>query len=86
MQEFVDRQLYKRYVSVIAHCDREGKVMPLVIEWENQKKYRIDRILEIRPAASQVGGGGILYRVRIGSQERRLFYENYRWFIESYTP
>ncbi len=79
-------QLYKRYVSVICLVDKEGKIKPLMIVWENGEKYPIDRILEIRNATSEVGGCGVLYRCRIQNQERRLFYERNRWFIESTKP
>lgn len=78
--------LYKRYVDVITLVDREGKLKPLILIWENGLQYPIDRILEVRNATSEVGGCGILYRCHIGSQERRLFYEKNRWFIESTKP
>lgn len=78
--------LYKRYVDVITLIDKYGKLTPLMIKWENGCSYPIDRILEIRNAASEVGGGGILYRCRIQQQERKLFYEKNRWFIESTKP
>lgn len=78
--------LYKRYVDVITLVDREGKLKPLILIWENGLQYPIDRILEVRNATSEVGGCGILYRCRIGSQERCLFYEKNRWFIESTKP
>ena len=54
--------------------------------WDNGMEYPIDRVLEIRKSASQVGGCGILYRCRIAGVERNLFLERTRWFIESAKP
>lgn len=75
--------MVKKYIDVIALMDKDGRIKPLMIVWENGVKYSIDRILEIRNAMSDVGGCGVLYRCRIQNQERRLFYERNRWFIES---
>lgn len=79
-------RMYKKYVKVIALCDEEGHQTPLFIVWSNGHKYEIDKILETRQAASDVGGCGILYRCRINNKERNLFYEVNRWFIESPRP
>lgn len=79
-------KLYKRYVEVIARITREGKITPLYVVWENGCKYEIDRILEVRNAASQVGGCGVMYRCRIQGQERNLYYEINKWFLESVRP
>lgn len=79
-------RLYKRYVEVIARISKEGKITPLVLVWDNGCKYEIDRVLEIRNAASQVGGCGVLYRCRIQGQERNLYYEINKWFLESVRP
>ena len=78
--------LYKRYVDVITLIDRQGKLKPLILIWEDGLQYPIDRILEVRNAMSEVGGCGILYRCRIQNAERKLFYERNRWFIESTKP
>lgn len=79
-------KLYKRYVAVIQLVTKQGQVLPKVLIWENDVQYPIDRVLEIRNAASQVGGSGVLYRCRIAGQERNLFLERSRWFIESTKP
>jgi hypothetical protein len=78
--------VYKRYVNIISLIDKEGQVTPLILLWDNGTKYAIDKIHEIRKAVSVVGGGGILYRCQIMGQERKLFYEKNRWFIESLHP
>ncbi|MDQ0361511.1 hypothetical protein [Breznakia pachnodae] len=79
-------RVFKKYVKVIAICDEEGKQTPLCVVWLNGHKYAIDKILETRQAASEVGGCGILYRCLINNKERKLFYEVNRWFIESPKP
>lgn len=76
---------YKRYIDVVAHIDRNGMIKPLIIVFDDQK-YHIDKILEIKKTHSQVGGSGIRYRCRIQNQERNLFLERNRWFIESTKP
>lgn len=78
-------EYYKRYIDVVAHIDKYGEIRPLIIIFEHEK-YQIDKILEIKKAHSQVGGSGIRYRCRIQNQERNLFLEKNRWFIESTKP
>lgn len=85
----------KLYVDVEAYFDREAGVFPKCIVWENGIRYEIDRILDVRRAASQkVGGMGRRYTVRISCEDqdiygrvRHLFYEEEgtppRWFVEA---
>ena len=82
-------RLYKRYVEVIVLTSKEGKLKPLYLIWdgeEGKESFRIDKIYNIRKAASQVGGCGLLYECWIDGKDRFLFYERDRWFIESYKP
>ncbi len=73
----------KVYVDVAAAFDKEGKIIPMYIKWEDDRTYYIDRVLDIRPAASlKAGGAGIRYTCRIQGKETYLFLENYRWFVE----
>lgn len=73
----------KRYVEVTARHDEDGKVTPLSITWVDGCVYEIDRVLDMRHAASlKVGGTGLRYLVRIGSSETFLYYERTRWFVE----
>lgn len=78
-------QWYKKYIDVVVHINPYGDIRPLIIVF-NHKKYPIDKIIEIKKAHSQVGGSGIRYRCRIQNQERNLFLERNRWFIESMNP
>ena len=74
----------KKYVDVVAKHDSFGEVMPLVILWEDGRRFRIDRVLDRQQAASRkVGGNGMRYLIRIGEQETFLFYEGPRWFVEA---
>ena len=42
----------KKYVEVTAKFDVDGTVFPLEIQWEDGAKFEIDRILDVRRAAS----------------------------------
>lgn len=78
--------MYKKYVDVITLIDKEGNVTPRTLCWDNGVTYDIDRIVDIRKSASQVGGCGIRFQCRIEGVMRNLFYERNRWFIESKRP
>lgn len=74
----------KVYVDVTVKFGREGQVAPVSIVWEDGNTYEIDKVLNVRRAASTVAGGnGILYNCVISGKKSRLFYEeNNRWFME----
>lgn len=81
MQGVLDRQ--KRYVSVVARMDEDGRIRPLSIQWRDGRTYAIDDVISIRRASSRrVGGDGTCYTVRIGRKVTYLFYEDPRWFVE----
>lgn len=74
----------KVFVEVVARFDREGKVTPVSLIWKDGRSFEIDRVLDVRRAASRIAGGsGIRYTVRIMGEERHLFYDEPIWFIES---
>lgn len=73
----------KQYVSVTATFDRDGNIVPLFINWEDGRRFAIDRVTDVRYAASlKAGGAGIRYTCRIRNHEKYLFLEENRWFIE----
>ncbi|MDD6005099.1 MAG: hypothetical protein ACI4P1_00585 [Erysipelotrichaceae bacterium] len=81
--------LYKRYIPVVTLIGKEGEITPVSIIWEDingQRNYKIDKIVDIRKAYSQVGGCGIRYECIISGKKRKLYYEKNRWFIESLKP
>lgn len=73
----------KRYVDVIAHFDANGNMRPIKIIWDESLTLEIDRIVDIRNAASlKAGGAGVRYTCRIRGALRYLFYDNGTWFVE----
>ena len=73
----------RTYVRVIVEYDEAGGVKPLIIFWEDGRKFRIDRLLDVRrAAATKAGGHGIRYTCRILDRETYLFEDNGRWFVE----
>ena len=74
----------KVYVDVAARFTTDGTIMPLYLQWEDGSMYYIDRVLDIRRAASlKAGGAGIRYTCRIAGKETYLFLEQNRWFVEA---
>ena len=84
----------KVYVEVLVDHDQEGRMLPKVITWENGTRYVIDKVLDIRQAASRVGGQGDRYTIRVRGKESYLYFERSpnltgnvigRWFVERRT-
>ena len=77
----------KVYVEVNADYSSDGLILPRSFVWEDGKRYEVDRILNICPAASlKAGGAGMRYTIRVGRRETFLFLEDdnrvSRWFME----
>jgi len=67
---------------VIVRFEAEGKLRPLMIEFDESHKYPVDRVLDVRRAACEsVGGVGDRYTCRIQGQECYLWLEKGRWFV-----
>lgn len=74
----------KQYVSVTARFDCDGNLLPITLHWKDGRAFEIERIMDIRYAASlKAGGAGIRYSCRIAGQQRYLFLESNRWFVDS---
>lgn len=43
--------MIKKYVEVLAKFDTDGKIIPFMIKLDDEK-YEIDKVRDIRPAAS----------------------------------
>ncbi len=72
----------KNYVEVTALFDTDGNIYPKSVVVEDES-HEVDRVLDIRPAASlKSGGAGIRYKCSIEGRETYLFLEETRWFIE----
>lgn len=50
-------ELEKKYVPVTVHFDANGKMRPIEIEFDEMRRYHIDKILDVRRAACQSVGG-----------------------------
>ena len=81
----------KVYVPVIASFDSEGKFLPMELIWEDECRYHIDRVIDIRQAAAaKAGGQGDRYAIRVNERQSYLFFERStnisgnnigRWFV-----
>ena len=73
----------KVYVADDVHFDTEGKMLPMRIFWEDGTVYDVDRVSDVRRAASlKAGGQGIRYTIRVKGKQTYLYYENPQWFVE----
>jgi len=74
----------KQYISVTARFDEDGNLLPLKIHWNDGRSFEIDRVTDIRYAASlKAGGMGLRYTCRIAGAEKYLFLEENRWFVDA---
>ena len=73
----------KIYVKVLAEHLPDGRCRPLSITWADGRIFEVDKILDVcRTASLKAGGWGIRYTCRIRGQERYLFDEGSKWFVE----
>jgi len=92
MGDIVDYKPYmqndhKVYVDVNEDRLKDGQLRPLSFVWEDGERYEIDRIIDVRPAASlKAGGTGMRYTIKVRSRETFLFLEERhgvaKWFME----
>ena len=74
----------RAYVKVVVEYSLEGNIRPLMVEWEDGRRFEVDRLLDVRRAAStKAGGQGMRYTVRILGHETYLFEDEGRWFVEA---
>lgn len=74
----------KIYVDVNARFSKDGRMIPISFIWKDGRTYEIQRIKDVRRAASlRAGGVGMRYTCIIDGRESYLFYEdNNMWFVE----
>jgi len=73
----------KEFIAVTAEHGPDGHIRPLSIKWTNGRVYNIDRVLDVRQAASLKNGGqGTRYTCRICGKEVYLFCDEGKWFID----
>ena len=78
------------YVEMLASFGADGTMRPVQIKWEDGQLFEIDRVLDVRRAASDAGSTGLRYTVKIMGHTRYVFFEDVysdtgqtRWFVES---
>ena len=70
-------------LKVNADFDLNGKIMPRSIEWEDGRVFAVDRVLDVRRAASlKAGRTGLRYSCRICGRTVALFNDENKWFME----
>ncbi len=73
----------KKFVTITAKHDTNGIVKPTILHWEDGRKWEIEKVLDVRQAASlKAGGLGIRYTCRIAGKQVNLFHDENKWFIE----
>lgn len=76
----------KVYVTVNLDYTANGEMLPRWFQWEDGRKFPVDRILDKKNAASlKVGGFGLRYKIRVLGKETCLWYDEYekKWFVEA---
>ena len=82
-----EQRRYKVFVHVTLDVGRDGGIRPLTIEWLDGHVYEVDKLKDVRRAAStKVGGGGMRYTVQIAGRDTFLFHEEGKWYVESKVP
>ena len=72
----------KHYTQVKAIFDVQGNITPVSMIYDGDE-YEIDRITDVRPAASlRSGGAGIRYTCYVDGKATYLFLEETKWFFE----
>ncbi|NLB19193.1 MAG: hypothetical protein GX825_10820 [Syntrophomonadaceae bacterium] len=73
----------KVYVTVKAVFDADGGLNPLALVWEDGREYQIDRVTDVRQAASlKAGGTGLRYTCLVRGGPTHIFFEEGRWWVE----
>ena len=70
-------------IEVNADFTLDGTIRPKYIRWEDGRTFAIDRILDVRRAASlKAGGVGMRYICKICGKQVALWNEEGKWFME----
>ena len=78
----MEERRIRKYVPVVLRVNEDGKITPLVIEFDAAHKYPVDAVLDVRRAACQSAGGvGDRFTCRIQGRETYIWLEKGRWFI-----
>ncbi len=78
---------YKIYVDVDVRCHADGRAEPRAFIWEDGRVFTVDKVLDVRRAASlKAGGAGVRYTCRVCGKTTYLYLEENRWFMERRFP
>ena len=74
----------KVYVNVTAEFTADGRLLPKSFIWKDGHVYEIQRVTDVRRAASlKAGGAGMRYTCIVDGRESHLFYvDNNMCFME----
>lgn len=82
----------KVYVDVFAVFNVAGEVTPRSLICEDVRKYKIDKVLDCKPAAvMRAGGHGDRFTIQVNRRESYLFFERSttitgnvlgKWYVE----
>jgi hypothetical protein len=80
----IEESPYKIYVDVNVEFQKDGTLIPRSIIWDDGKVYEIQKVTDVRRAASLVAGAtGIRYTIYIDGYESHLYFgDNRRWLVE----
>lgn len=74
----------KVLVDVLVQFTTEGGKVPLGIQWEDGRMTSIDRVIDVRKAASiKAGAKGLRYTCRVKGKQMYLFSEGDKWYLET---
>lgn len=74
---------HKVFVGITAEHDITGIIKPTILHWPDGRKWAIDKVYDVRQAASlKAGGMGLRYTCRIANKQVFLFCDDGKWFIE----
>ena len=73
----------KRYVTVDVRFEEDGHLRPLAIRYGPEQIYEIDAVKDVSRRAAEVGGVGDRYLCVIAGQEKKLWFEKGRRFVEA---
>ena len=72
------------YVGVESYTDEIGHMRPHFVHWQDGRRFEIQTILEERRIVCiDAGGRGTRYTCLINGEERFLFFEGQRWFVDA---
>lgn len=71
-------------IDVLARFE-SGRIRPLQVIWHDGRKYGIDKVLDVRRAASKSGGSGIRYTCLIAQRQVPLYFDEWEnvWWCDS---